>query len=413
MAIKIGEIANVTKLAGFEHTKYIQGNANHVKINDNYIPLFIGKTVRDGKIDENFDWYISKELSSQLKRSQLNKKCLVMPYVGSVGDVAIFDGSYSAHLGSNVAKIELYDESKYILEFLYYYIKSPIGQKKLFKDLQGAVQKNITMDSIRNIELPEISVEKQKEIIETLIIIDNYLDSNDKQINILKKDIDLLYNYWFRDFEYTNIDVNLKYDENLKIDIPIEWNVKKLKDIDCEIITGKTPSTKDETNFGGNIPFITIDDIRGNVFIYNYKRYLSKKGADFQKTKYIPENSICVSCIATVGLVGITTEMSQTNQQINSIVINELLLYYITSYLESYFKLNNAKRGNVFDNMNRDDFCNIDIIIPPIELLEKYNSNVKPLYCKIKNNLLINKQLIELKKYLLPLLVNGQIKIEE
>lgn len=413
MAIKIGEIANVTKLAGFEHTKYIQGNANHVKISDNYIPLFIGKTVRDGKIDENFDWYISKELSSQLKRSQLNKKCLVMPYVGSVGDIAIFDGSYSAHLGSNIAKIELYDESKYILEFLYYYIKSPIGQKKLFKDLQGAVQKNITMDSIRNIELPEISIEKQKGIIETLIIIDNYLDSNNKQINILKKDIDLLYNYWFRNYKYTNIDVNLKYDENLKIDIPIDWNVKKLKDIDCEIITGKTPSTKDETNFGWDIPFITIDDIRGNTFIHNYKRYLSKKGADLQKTKYIPENSICVSCIATVGLVGITTEISQTNQQINSIIVNELLIYYLTSYLESYFKLNNAKSGNVFDNMNRDDFCNIDIIIPPSELLQKYNSNVKSLYCKIKNNLLINKQLIELKKYLLPLLINGQIKIED
>ena len=65
---KLGEIAFVTKLAGFEHTKYIQGNCVHNKIDDTYIPLFIGKTIRNGKIDKSFDWYISKDI--ELKKTK-------------------------------------------------------------------------------------------------------------------------------------------------------------------------------------------------------------------------------------------------------------------------------------------------------------------------------------------------------
>ena len=74
---KLGDIAFITKLAGFEHTKYIQGNCSHTKIDETYIPLFIGKTIHDGKIDSNFDWYISKSISDELPRSKLNKKCFM------------------------------------------------------------------------------------------------------------------------------------------------------------------------------------------------------------------------------------------------------------------------------------------------------------------------------------------------
>ena len=53
---KLGDIAYITKLAGFEHSKYIQDNCSHEKRPD-FIPLFIGRTVKNGCIDENFDCY--------------------------------------------------------------------------------------------------------------------------------------------------------------------------------------------------------------------------------------------------------------------------------------------------------------------------------------------------------------------
>lgn len=98
----LGDVAFVTKLAGFEYTKYIAPN-----LTDTGIPLFKGKNVQKGKLVFNFEGYIPEYISDELSRSQISKKCLLTPYVGTIGNIAIFDGSFKAHLGSNVGKIEL------------------------------------------------------------------------------------------------------------------------------------------------------------------------------------------------------------------------------------------------------------------------------------------------------------------
>lgn len=188
-----------------------------------------------------------------------------------------------------------------------------------------------------------------------------------------------------------------------------------LEEIESNIVTGKTPKTEDIENFGDDIPFITIDDIRGNLFITNTERKLSLKGAETQKNKLIPKNSICVSCIATIGLIGITTEDSQTNQQINSIICeNKENFYYLIKALEKYFKTKNtAKVGNIFSNMNKNDFSKIKLKKPNKDDLVKYMNKVEKYYDMIQNNYLENNKLKQLKNYLLPLLINGQINVDD
>ena len=56
------------------------------------------------------------------------------------------------------------------------------------------------------------------------------------------------------------------------------------------------------------------------MHITKTEQHLSLLGADTQSNKFIPEGAICISCIASPGLVGFATEKSQTNQQINSII---------------------------------------------------------------------------------------------
>ena len=204
------------------------------------------------------------------------------------------------------------------------------------------------------------------------------------------------------------------YNEELKKEVPEGWNCKKIGDIEGNIVTGKTPSTKDEKNFGGTIPFITIDDIRQGLYISNTIRTLSEKGANLQVKKYIPEDSICVTCIATVGLVGITTQESQTNQQINSIVCeNKNNLYYLVNAIKDHFKYSSgAKTGNVFDNMNKEDFSSIKVVHPTENVLKMYKDKMQPLYDNIKSNILENQELTKLRDYLLPLLMNGQVSFK-
>lgn len=102
-----------------------------------------------------------------------------------------------------------------------------------------------------------------------------------------------------------------------------EWEKVKISELG-KIITGKTPSTKEEKNFGGSIPFLTPSDNMDVRYVEATARTLSDEGVNNVKNSLLPSNSICVSCIGSqLGKVVITTEETVTNQQINSIVPNE------------------------------------------------------------------------------------------
>lgn len=287
----------------------------------------------------------------------------------------------------------------------------------------GSSQPLITQSIINNIDIDYIEdIKIQTEIANLLRTIDNKILNNTKIISELESMAKTIYDYWFLQYEFPNEEGKpykssggkMVFNEELKKEIPEGWTIKRIDDIEDNIVTGKTPSTKDENNFGGDIPFITIDDIRQGLYISKTIRTLSEKGANLQAKKYIPENSICVTCIATVGLVGITTQESQTNQQINSIVCeNKNNLYYLVNAIKDHFKYSSgAKTGNVFDNMNKEDFSSIKVVHPTENVLKMYKDKMQPLYDNIKSNILENQELTKLRDYLLPLLMNGQVSFK-
>ena len=166
----LGDIAFVTKLAGFEYTKYIAPN-----LSDTGIPLFKGKNVQNGKLVLNFEGYIPEHLSDELSRSQITKKCLLTPYVGTIGNIAIFDGSFKAHLGSNVGKIELInpiDCACVSEEYVLHYLRSPAGYQQLTKHKKATAQESISIDAIRNVIIPVPPINEQERIIYMLADLD-------------------------------------------------------------------------------------------------------------------------------------------------------------------------------------------------------------------------------------------------
>ena len=107
-----------------------------------------------------------------------------------------------------------------------------------------------------------------------------------------------------------------------------------------EIITGKTPSTSVDEFWNGEIPFITPTDIVGYDmrYIFSTERQITDEGANSQINTILPQNTICVSCIASIGKMCITSAaQSITNQQINSIVVKKGYDYQYLFYLLRYF----------------------------------------------------------------------------
>lgn len=389
------------------------------------IPMLSVKDMRDNGFDYSNCKKISKEDYQVLNSNGCHPE---------LNDILIAkDGSYLKHifvvekeceqavlssigiLKTNVQKVNPY--------YIKYYLSSDFVKKEVAKKyVSGSALPRIILKNFSQIEIPYIDREAQDRIVNVLKNIDNKIDNNNKINSELESMAKTIYDYWFLQFEFPNEDGKpykssggkMVWNEELKREIPEGWEVKRISDIENNIVTGKTPSTKDSSNYGNEIPFITIGDIRGNMYVVRTEQMLSNKGADLQKNKYIPKGSICVTCIATPGLVGLSTEDSQTNQQINTIIIkneyNRMFLYFA---IKDYFDNAKAKTGNTFANMNKGEFSEIKVIYPVKDILNIFSEKVSAISQYILRNSLESKELIELRDFLLPLLMNGQVTFKE
>lgn len=195
--------------------------------------------------------------------------------------------------------------------------------------------------------------------------------------------------------------------------IPSGWEVGQVAQLG-EVICGKTPSTSHKEYYGGDIPFITIPDMHNAIFASHTERYLSQEGANSQQTKYLPPYSTCVSCIATPGLVVLTEKISQTNQQINSVIPTDLNTkfynYYILRSVAEQIKVQGSG-GSVFGNLNKTSFSKLNILWPSVQAQIYFSQKVENIFEKILINTKQIQTLTELRDGLLPRLISGKIRV--
>lgn len=147
-----------------------------------------------------------------------------------------------------------------------------------------------------------------------------------------------------------------------------DWENKKLGEIGT-IITGSTPSTKDNSNY---LPqeycFVKPSDLieYGISKIEKTEFYVSKKG--FSISRALPAGTVLVSCIGSIGKIGVLTKEACSNQQINAIVpfdnIDSFYLAYILSGMKYKFK--EIANAPVVPIINKTAFSKVIIPIPPM-----------------------------------------------
>ena len=141
-----------------------------------------------------------------------------------------------------------------------------------------------------------------------------------------------------------------------------EWKEVSLSEMG-KTITGKTPPSQYPEDFGDEMPFITPSDSFEKKYINKSDRFLSRSGSDRLKEKIISPNSIMVTCIGSaMGKVAKNSLSSVTNQQINSIIVNENFdsdyIYYLLK--NNYAVLRNAASGSTaIPILNKTDFDNL------------------------------------------------------
>ncbi|OGX01626.1 MAG: hypothetical protein A3J12_11410, partial [Omnitrophica bacterium RIFCSPLOWO2_02_FULL_44_11] len=198
-------------------------------------------------------------------------------------------------------------------------------------------------------------------------------------------------------------------------EIPKGWRVGVIQDLG-DVICGKTPPTADKDNYGNDVPFVTIPDMHGKVFITKTEKALSNKGASTQKNKFLPPLSICVSCIATPGLVALTSTYCQTNQQINSVVPSDpntsLVCYFALRGLGERIRSHGAG-GSVLLNLNKGQFSALKVIVPPDKESKAFQEIALPILNRILSNERECETLAAIRDVLLPKLISGELRVTD
>jgi type I restriction enzyme S subunit len=398
---RVGNIFFVTKLAGFEYTKFFTKEALSAS---NPIPIVRAQNVRMGFFEENKNEAISEMLSNQLKRSALNKKCLLMTFIGAgIGDTCIFPAERKNHLAPNVAKIEPLDDS-ISLDYAVFALMSPCGQRGVNAIKKSTAQPSLSMETIRKLLIPIPPLKEQKcislKLSEALPLVEKYskVQEEQNQLNVeiqylLKKSIlqeaiqgklvpqiaeegtaqELLEQIKFEKQKLVkegkikmfalNDSIIFRGDDNkyyeringqtIEIEFPFEypnsWYVARLKDI-CQLIDGKKKSGKgiclDAKYLRGKSSATIIEK---GKFVYAGDNIILVDGENSGEVFIVPQDGYMGSTFKQLWL--------------SSAMWKPYIFAFILFYKE---ELRNSKRGAAIPHLNKELFYNLLIGIPPL-----------------------------------------------
>jgi len=402
---KIGDVCNV-------------GDGAHASIKRtlNGIPYYTSKNFKIEGIDLSKVDYISEEDFKKHFRSNSNaitkpiKDDILLSIIGSIGAPHLVKDEDDFGLSSSVSILRP-NVSKIEPQFLYYWIKSDDFQNAVHQIKSGVAQSFLSLSMIK--QLPVIypkSLETQKRIASILSTYDDLIENNLKRIKLLEETAQNIYKEWFVNFRFPNYE-HTQFDA--ESGLPAGWE-KKTIDAFAEVITGKTPSTANSNFYGGNIPFVKTPDMHDAPYVLSTNIYLSNDGAESQNNKFLPKNSVMVSCIGTAGVVALASTNCQTNQQINSVRFDEeFKAFYFYGFARGLRTLLEGlgSNGATMVNVNKSKFEKIELIIPDNEVLKKHYNLVKVIFDQILILQEQNEKLKEARDILLPRLMNRTIEV--
>lgn len=311
--------------------------------------------------------------------------------------------------GSSADLLVLRTKKGYSPKFIYYALSDSNFFKYADVTSKGTKMPRGDKKAILKYIIPDYPVYYQTKIADVLSTYDRLIENNNRRIQILEQTAEELYKEWFVRMRFPGYE-KTKFGKG----IPEGWEVRRIKNLG-EVITGKTPPTNDEENYGGEIMFVKTPDMNENLFTISTESYLSEKGNNSQPKKLLPKGAIMVSCIGTGGVVSINGYPAHTNQQINSIILNKSFkrewAYFTLRSMKGTIELFGAT-GATMTNLSKGKFENLKILYPTEDLVSKYHNLTNGIFSKIKNLNIQNQTLIKQRDLLLPRLMNGTITVK-
>ena len=269
-------------------------------------------------------------------------------------------------------------------KFISHWFHSSIYYKEVHKNL-GATINSINGSNLKKFKTIFPAKSEQQKIASFLTAVDTKIEQLSKKQALLGE-----YKKGLTQQIFSQA-IRFKADDGS--DFP-DWEEKRLGSVG-QIVTGKTPSTNNPELWDGDISFITPTDItEQGKYQTKTQRTITKQ----RNTKLLPIGSIAYTCIASIGKMMITTNNSSTNQQINSIIVNDdfnnEFVYYALLKLTPYIKSTQA--NTTLPIINKTEFSGFKIQIPSLQEQTKIAIFLSSIDRKIEQ---VGKQLDESKQF--------------
>ncbi len=243
----------------------------------------------------------------------------------------------------------------------------------------------------------------------------------------------LLYDYWFVQYDfplspaqaaalgkphlagkpYRSSGGPMVYHPQLKREIPKGWEVVTLSQI-AKTGSGGTPASKNREYYdGGNITWINSGELN-SPYILSGSNFITQAGLDNSSAKLFPSRTLLIALYgATAGKVSLLLTEACLNQAVCGIVPHDpKFLFYLKFLLSDlYSHLVMMSTGSARDNLSQDLVRNIKVVVPPPEILKQFDEFVGAGVATIANNIQQNQELTTLRDWLLPMLMNGQVRV--
>ena len=386
------------------------------------------------KFIEKTDRSLSQLGADRLKGKLLPPKSVMVSCIGSaMGKVVMNRRPCVTNQQFNSIVV---DQAHYSPDYVYYALKNN------YRMLRNAATGSTALPLLNKTDFDRLKLrvhadkDEQVKVSSILSALDAKIELNNRINAELEGMAKLLYDYWFVQFDfpmtaaqaaalgkphlaghpYRASGGKMIHNETLKRDIPEGWTDGSLEKLG-KIIGGSTPSTEVPEYFSTEgTPWITPKDLSdniGNRFIQRGAMGVTEKGIKAASLKLLPAGTVLMSSRAPIGYLAVPRNPVTTNQGFKSIVPeNEFTTDYIYFTLKHFMKLIQANAsGSTFKEISGGTLKAVKIHLPPDELLKKFTEFSSSLSSQQSVLERQNQELTQLRDWLLPMLMNGQVTV--
>lgn len=386
------------------------------------VPVLNGSNIAGVKLKDGFTNFVSHERAKGYKKAVAKRGDIVITHRGTLGQIAYVphDSEYEEYvISQSQFRVKLKVELINPIYFAYYFHTNE-GQKRLlsFKSHVGVPALAQATTNFKLLDFPVRPKREQDAIANVLESIEKKIELNNRINAELEAMAKTLYDYWFVQFDFPNDSPQgqgkpyktsggkMVYNPTLKREIPEGWSDKTLSQI-ANITMGQSPEGSSYNNEAVGTIFYQGSTDFGWLFPTT-RQYTTAPSRMAEK------GDILLSVRAPVGDMNIANTdccIGRGLAALNSKTGSDGFLFYVMKYFKQIFDRRNSE-GTTFGSITKNDLHSLTLAYPTSDLLKKYDEIVKNYNKMIFERSLENRELIALRDWLLPMLMNGQVTVK-